>query len=80
MNVDKIKRIQAMYRQTKRHSDIKEAFGINDAECVAINSFGLRHGLSAKFLATHMDNVKDGMTVDEIAVALGFSSEDVLVK
>ncbi|MHA2065366.1 MAG: hypothetical protein ACXABY_13405 [Candidatus Thorarchaeota archaeon] len=78
MNIQKIKEIQEAYQRTKQHSVIQETSNLNAAQTYAISHLGLKKGVPPQVLADHMDNIKDGMSIGEIAVALGYSAQFTL--
>lgn len=53
MDIETIKRIQAVYRELpkkSRHTKVKEIFGLTNAQEYAINIFGRKKQLSAEYL------------------------------
>lgn len=84
MDVGTIRKIQAMYRElregpgTGSHERVKQVFGLTDAQEYAINVFGRDWELSAETLVEHIGKVRDGMTIGQIAVALGCPAEAAL--
>ena len=78
MDVKQIKAIQAFYLKTQSHSATMKAFDLNAAQEYAINIFGRDKMLPAAMLADYISEVKEEMTIGEIAIVLGFSDDAAL--
>lgn len=73
MNAQDIKNIRTFFNSrptNTAHTDTMDTFGLNAAQECAINIVGRDYDLDPQYLATFFSDIEDGMTVEQIMVAL----------
>lgn len=76
MDTCTISLVRDLRNSGKLNKDIQQHFNINNAQYYAITIFADKMGLSVDFLAENVGRVKDGMSIGQVAEALGFRAED----